>query len=701
MADMIDKGHWIVMPLSAAKGLPHLRLSPIGVVPQHERRPRTIVDYSFYGVNDETQPVAPLDSMQFGRALERLIRHIVTADPKHGPVKLIKVDLADGFYRVWLEVADIPKLGVIFPHAPGEEPLVALPLALPMGWVNSPPIFCAATETIADIANARIRRHEHPRLHRLDEIANSSPPTESIPDVAGPSSLGGSSNLWPIPVPVPTELDPNLMPGSRQALAAIDIYVDDFCGAAQGSDRRLQRIRRILLDSIDDVFRPLQPNDNRHRQEPSSVKKLRKGDACWSTIKQVLGWVIDTQAMTISLPQRRYARLHELLSNYPRNRTKVPLAEWHKTLGELRSMSLALPGTRGLFSLLQEAFRHPAADGRIRLNAAVLEIFTDLREVLHTLAQRPTRLYELVPLQPTLVGSHDAAGHGAGGVWFPSSTAVPRAIKLRGQPGQHKSPCSPIVWRMPFPMHVTNDLSSFKNPKGPITNSDLELLGSVMHHEAAAQCFDVRERTVKSSTDNTPTLFWERKGSTTTTGPAAYLLRIQALHQRHHRYVKLHDFLEGKRNLMADDASRLQSLSNQEFLTHFNSVYPQEQSWRLWTPSHEMSSSLIGSLHKKRPLPASFLLEPKPPIAIGHTGASFASLWPSTPYSPISKTPSFSSKSICTDTALEKLLPKVDQSVLARWKIPYGVLAKRSHIWGPRTHATHPKAKWISASNVR
>ena len=39
---------------------------------------------------------------------------------------------------------------------PGEEPLVAFPLVLPMGWSKSPPIFSTATETIAYLANERL-----------------------------------------------------------------------------------------------------------------------------------------------------------------------------------------------------------------------------------------------------------------------------------------------------------------------------------------------------------------------------------------------------------------------------------------------------------------------------------------------------------------------------------------------------------------
>ena len=77
--------------------------------------------------------------MQFGHALDRLLREILLADPAHGPVQMMKVDLSDGFYRVNLNIDDIPKLGVTFLTKPGEEQLVALLLVLPMGWKNSPP----------------------------------------------------------------------------------------------------------------------------------------------------------------------------------------------------------------------------------------------------------------------------------------------------------------------------------------------------------------------------------------------------------------------------------------------------------------------------------------------------------------------------------------------------------------------------------
>ena len=190
--DMINKEQWVVFPFDRIKHLPGLRLSPPGVIPQRGRRPRWICDYTWSGVNKDTLPLAPQDAMQFGHALDRYLRELLLADPALGKLYLSKLDISDGFYRVNLNVEDILKLAVVFPTRPGETPLVAFPLVLPMGWKNSPPVFCAVTETAADLANTAITSQIQPLDHPLEAHAAllddpqfpsspSSPPQEKFP----------------------------------------------------------------------------------------------------------------------------------------------------------------------------------------------------------------------------------------------------------------------------------------------------------------------------------------------------------------------------------------------------------------------------------------------------------------------------------------------------------------------------------------
>jgi hypothetical protein len=188
MANMINQKHWIILPYKYVHLLPYLCISPMGVVPQRDRRSRAIVDYSFSGLNQDTIALSPFEAMQFGRALERILQQIHFANRKYGPVFLIKVDIADGFYRLCLADGSIPSFGVAFPSIPGEEHLVAFPLVLPMGWVASPPYFCALTETIANIANINLRQKIYPlHNHRLHSLANN--PTEKKPVGRRPSTI--------------------------------------------------------------------------------------------------------------------------------------------------------------------------------------------------------------------------------------------------------------------------------------------------------------------------------------------------------------------------------------------------------------------------------------------------------------------------------------------------------------------------------
>ena len=183
---MIEKQQWIILPAELVKKLPGLRLSPLGLVPQRGRRDRMICDYSYFGVNSETFELAPKEAMQFGRTLLRLLHRIYYADPSFGPVYISKINLSDGFYRLWISPSDTTRLAVIFPTRSGEPQLIGIPLTHPMGWISLPPNFCACTETITDLANAELisqpglqRARSEP--HRLDEISETVPSeTEAI-----------------------------------------------------------------------------------------------------------------------------------------------------------------------------------------------------------------------------------------------------------------------------------------------------------------------------------------------------------------------------------------------------------------------------------------------------------------------------------------------------------------------------------------
>ena len=763
MSDMIDQGYWTVLPYSHVLNLSHLRLSPLGVVPQRDRRPRIIVDYTFWGINDDTVPLAPSEAMQFGRALERVLHRIRRANRRFGPTYMIKVDIADGFYRLFVAANSVATLGVVFPHHPDEEPLIAFPLVLPMGWVGSPPFFCALTETATDLANRRLKdRRWKPKAHRLSSVADAAtnfkpvsrrPPSlqtsitlasahnsvsadslrASAPQLASahklasaqePSApahnklasahhkLASAQTLAPAHHTLASahqpasaqQRAPALNPASAPQLASahhrapappfnthalepyseplsyVDIYMDDFLGLAQGHPGLRERVRSTIFESIDDVLRPNAPTDSAHRNEPISLSKLAKGDAKWATRKVLLGWIVDTVAETIELPEHRRLRFLEITQNL-KDRHRVSVKDWHKALGELRSMILAVPGGRGFFSTLQTGFKQ-SDKHRIRINQPMADAISDLHHLALDLGSRPTRLGEVVPDLPVAIGAADASGAGMGGVWLSADPMY-----------------QPTVWRATFPPIIQADLVSTANPHGRITNSDLELAGQIAHLDILAQHSDCRERTVSTLTDNISARSWQRKGSTTTLGPAAYLLRLQALHQRHHRYLNQSDYIPGPANAMADDASRLWHLTDTAFLAHLNLTYPQTKSWKLCHLRPAMHSALTMALQCKRSAPVQFLHAPAPETTPGFDGATIVTNWASTPCSTMWSTQSRSSKSLPLAGALDKSRPSGNLSALAQWRTPYAPSARRWPAWGPRTAASTPAVKSNIASN--
>ena len=654
--DFCNQGFWAVLPLHDALALPNLRVSPLGVVPQRERRPRLIVDYTFSGVNQETVRLAPPEAMQFGRALQRLLSHLVHANPRYGPAKLAKIDVADGFYRVGLRPSDIPKLGVILPHSPTELPLIAFPLALPMGWVESPPFFTALTETACDLANAAAQaRGLSPKVHPLEAVAQT-----PAPDAPSPRSPPSD---W---ARAATSFDASVR---TKPLSIVDVYVDDFLLAAQ-TKREQHRLLRHTLHAIDAVFRPLDASDPPSRKAPASVKKMQQGDAHWAYRKRMLGWVIDSISETLELPPHRLERLYALLDELRPPRKRMSITKWHQLLGELRSMSLAIPGSTGLFSVLQDTLRR-GDKYRVRLNRHVYNCASDFRTLADSLSTRPTHFRELVPLSPSDVGACDACRLGMGGVWFDALS--PHA--------------APLVWRTPFPDAIRASLVTADCRHGSVSISDLELAATVAHKAVLASTRHVHERTIWLHGDNRAAISWATKGASSTSTARAYLLRLNSLLQRTHRYHSRHHYIPGSLNAMADDASRLWHLSDQALLTHFNRFYPQTASWQLCHLPPDLTRAVTGALSRRRYVPASLRTAAPPRTPPGASGRPFAIASATTPDCLQSRIPSLFSNSLPTAIERASLPPAASLSALARWRTPYERWARRSPGWGPLTLA--------------
>ena len=193
----------------------------------------------------------------------------------------------------------------------------------------------------------------------------------------------------------------------------------------------------------------------------------------------------------------------------------------------------------------------------------------------------------------------------------------------------------------------------------------------------------VTERPIWLAGDNKASLSWATKGSSTSTAARAYLLRLNALHQRRHRYVPLHDYIAGKANATADNASRRWDLSDAALLT-----YPQTTSWRLLHLTPEMYSAVIGALSRKRSTRISLCSGTPPPLAPGKFGNVSASPPASArTCSTCQATPSRSSCSLPNDTGQAPSHLVTNPCALAQRRTRSVTLRRRSPGWGPLTLA--------------
>jgi hypothetical protein len=76
-----------------------------------------------------------------------------------------------------------------------------------------------------------------------------------------------------------------------------------------------------------------------------------------------VGWILDTVRLTIKIPVHRFAQLFELLDHVPPHQHCINTLKLQQLVGKLRSMVLAVPGGRGLFSIFQQVLKVQTENG--------------------------------------------------------------------------------------------------------------------------------------------------------------------------------------------------------------------------------------------------------------------------------------------------------------------------------------------------
>jgi hypothetical protein len=97
---------------------------------------------------EKTAPAGAIN--QIGECLARIVHAFAETDSE-AKIFTAKWDIKDGFWQMDCAEGKEWNFVYVLPQDEGKPTMLVVPTSLQMGWVESPPYFCTATETARDI----------------------------------------------------------------------------------------------------------------------------------------------------------------------------------------------------------------------------------------------------------------------------------------------------------------------------------------------------------------------------------------------------------------------------------------------------------------------------------------------------------------------------------------------------------------------
>ena len=404
-----DVTHGFSLPVNVAtvQKLDHAMVQPCGLAQQFTltetgaRVPklRLTQDLSFAITANDVSVNNRIDmdeypEMIYGWCLNRLI-HFVTALQLKFPSERIltaKYDFSDAYRRVAHSASAAVQSIIVL------DEVAYIALRLSFGGSPNPPSWCCFSEMVTDLSN------ELPRCKNWDPTILHSPIQPTVPPPVYKTDddepIGQARALS---VHIPTS-----------DLGRADCFIDD--------------IIKVMLDRPDNILRhatatPLavfacaRPHAGEQepipRRENLSPSKL-EAEGTPAEVQIVLGWELDTRALTLRLPFDKYTAwledIHTLLLT-----TTTTLKHLESIIGRLNHVAYVIPLSRHFLSRLRHRL-HSIGSQR-QLFRLSLEELEDLKLWLHFLqrARDGMSLNNLTLRKPTQIAISDSCPYGLGG----------------------------------------------------------------------------------------------------------------------------------------------------------------------------------------------------------------------------------------------------------------------------------------------
>jgi hypothetical protein len=409
-----DVIHGYALPIlrEHAARIPGLLLSPMNIAEQDSISARGEIvaklrlthDHSFdFGENSAINSRARLEDLEpahFGKALRRFIYFVVDLRRRFPEKRifLVKGDWKAAYRRIHLHPDTAIQCATQF------QSMVLVPLRLTFGGGPCSSEFSNASELGCDLANVIV---EHPQWDPNDPQLQS-PHFHKIPP---PSQVTRDPKDRPRPARRTFHQVPQ---GEENILAKFDNFIDDLIGAGVEVDDTIKRLAAVGPLVFHALGRPLSEQEQIPRTDPLSLAKF-EAEGMPEEKKTILGWDIDTHALTMSLPKKKFLAWSSIITTILQAE-KVTFKALESLIGRLQHATDACPLGKHFLGRLR-AKLWALSHRRRALSPISNEEKRDLQLWLHFLKQAATgiSLNLLVEQIPARMYRTDACIHGLGG----------------------------------------------------------------------------------------------------------------------------------------------------------------------------------------------------------------------------------------------------------------------------------------------
>ena len=369
LKEEVSRGWQLPLPKEAALELPECEVAPLGVVAQWtidengDRKPklRLTHDQSFNPTRGERRSVndrvitAELTPARFGRALMRLLHYICLLRRRLPGERLLltKVDCKSAYRRIHLQATTAIKACTVFAG------LLLVALRLTFGGAPNPSQWSDVSEVAVDLANDLVRRNDWdptvwsaPQQYLLssDKAVDCNTGT-----LRGDERFSKAAEML---VAYPVE----------DAKPMFECYLDDLFGVSREADRaRLEAVLPFILHLIS---RPVEAGteESLPRDDLIAISKFL-AVAKASESKVILGWVINTRNMAVSLPKDKHqAWMEEIQEVRTRPGRRATAKELESTIGRLSHAAYVVPNSRHFLGRLYRARERAKVHGSVKLS---------------------------------------------------------------------------------------------------------------------------------------------------------------------------------------------------------------------------------------------------------------------------------------------------------------------------------------------